>query len=468
MNEANDIKSEVREKLFYSQKNGYSIIDGDERRLCEKYCDEYKNFLNRARTEREAVNEAIRIAESAGFREPGKAETRFEAGEKIYKNIHDKAVALAVIGKRPVSDGAVFSVAHIDAPRLDLKQLPMFESDEICYFKTHYYGGIKKYQWTAIPLELRGTVVKKDGGSVCVSVGADKGDPQFVITDLLPHLSGDQMKKTMSEGITGEGLNILIGSIPGAGEGNDKVKLAVLEILNEKYGITEEDLVSADICAVPAFEVRDIGFDRSLVGGYGQDDRVCAFCSLKAITEIALPEKASVCFLVDKEETGSEGITGMQSKAFDNFIEDLCFGTGARPRDCCENSICISADVCNAYDPNFPDVSEKRNNAKLNYGVGLMKYTGSRGKSGSSDAGAELTAKLRMIFAEAGVIWQMSELGKVDQGGGGTTAKYTANRNIATIDAGVPVLSMHSPFEAVSKFDCYMTYKAIKAAYTRG
>ncbi|MCL1827985.1 MAG: aminopeptidase [Oscillospiraceae bacterium] len=460
--------SELRDKLFYIQKNGYAIIDANERSLCENYCEDYKSFLSIAKTEREAVNEAVKIASSAGFLEYKKTKTPLKAGDRLYRNIRGKAVMFAVVGKKPLSEGAVFSVAHVDSPRLDLKQLPMFESDELCYLKTHYYGGIKKYQWTAVPLELRGTVVKKDGEALHISVGADKDDPQFVITDLLPHLGEEQMKKTMAEGITGEGLNILIGSIPQNDEGDDKVKLTVLSIINEKYGITEEDFVSADLCAVPAFEVRDIGFDRSLIGGYGHDDRVCAFSSLKAVTEIKIPEKTAVCVLTDREETGSEGVTGMQSEAFDSFIEDLCVAGGVRLRDCYENSVCISADVSNAFDPNFPDVSEKRNNAKINYGVCLMKYTGSRGKSGSSDAGAELVAEMRKIFAGNGVVWQMSELGKVDKGGGGTVAKFTANRNIATIDAGVPVLSMHSPFEIVSKFDCYMTYKAVKAVFLQG
>ena len=306
----------------------------------------------------------------------------------------------------------------------------------------------------------------KNGELVDIAIGRDADDPQFVITDLLPHLAKDQVSKTMAEGITGEGLNILIGSAPYAGEGSDRVKLAVMSILNDRYGICEEDFLSAELTAVPAFDVREIGLDRSLIGGYGHDDRVCAFAELQAMFDMdEVPSKTCVCLLADKEEIGSMGVSGMQSQAFECFMEDLCEQQGASLRRCFENSFCISADVNNAFDPNFPEVSEKRNEAKLNYGVGICKFTGARGKSGTSDASAEVVAHLRRIFADNSVVWQMCELGKVDQGGGGTIAQYMANRNIDTIDAGVPVLSMHAPFEVVSKFDCYMTYKAVLSAY---
>ena len=291
------------------------------------------------------------------------------------------------------------------------------------------------------------------------------GEPRFVITDLLPHLAADQMKKTMAEGITGEGLNIIIGSVPYADEEKDRVKLAVLSILNDCYGITEEDFLSAELCAVPAFDVSEIGFDRSLIGGYGHDDRSCAYAELKAIFSVENPRRTCVCILADKEEIGSEGVTGMQSAAFDTFMEDLCASQGVDLRRCYEKSFCLSADVCNAFDPNFPDVSEKRNDSKINYGMGICKFTGARGKYDTSDASAEVVGYIRKLFAENGVIWQMAELGKVDQGGGGTIAKFMANRNIDTIDAGVPVLSMHAPFEVVAKFDCYMTFKGVLAAY---
>ena len=355
--------------------------------------------------------------------------------------------------------------AHVDSPRLDLKQITMYETDELCYFKTHYYGGIKKYQWVTIPLELHGVVALKSGETVEVTIGREPGEPRFVITDLLPHLAADQMKKTMAEGIPGEGLNILIGSTPYADEGKDRVKLAVMSLLNDMYGITEEDFLSAELVAVPAYDVTEIGLDRSMIGAYGHDDRVCAYAELKAIFDVENPEKTSVCILADKEEIGSEGVSGMQSAAFDCFMEDLCETQGVSLRRCFENSFCLSADVCNAFDPNYAEVSEKRSAAKLNYGMGICKFTGARGKSGTSDASAEIVAYLRRLYADKGVVWQMAELGKVDQGGGGTIAKFMANRNIDTIDAGVPVLSMHAPFEVVSKFDCYMTYKGVLAAY---
>ena len=456
---------ELRSGLFYEQKNGYDLIDTDERVALENYCAGYMSYLNDSRTEREAVNNAIALAEEQGFVEYVYG-MDLKPGMKIYRNNRGKALMLAVIGKKPLSAGAVIAGAHVDAPRLDLKQVTMYESDEMCFFKTHYYGGIKKYQWVAIPLELHGVVALRNGDVVDVSIGRRPGEPKFVITDLLPHLAADQMKKTMAEGITGEGLNILIGSVPYADEGKDRVKLAVMSILNDNYGITEEDFLSAELTAVPGFDVSDVGLDRSLIGGYAHDDRVCAYAELKAIFDVNEPERTCVCILADKEETGSDGVTGMQSAAFDSFMEDLCDAQNVKLRHCFENSFCISADVTNAYDPLYPEVSEKRSDAKVNYGMGICKFTGARGKSGTSDASAEVVAYLRRIFADNGVVWQMAELGKVDQGGGGTIAKFMANRNIDTIDAGVPVLSMHAPFEVVSKFDCYMTYKGVLAAYS--
>ncbi len=454
-----------RKEFFYEQKNGYDCISLEERVLIEQYCKEYMKYLNASRTEREAVKNAIAQAKAAGFTEfmPGMS---LDPGSKVWCSNRGKALMLAVIGKKDLSAGTVIAGAHIDSPRLDLKQLPVMENDEICYFKTHYYGGIKKYQWVTIPLELHGTVALKDGSCVDVVLGREQDEPKFVITDLLPHLAADQMKKTMAEGFTGEGLNILIGSVPYADDGKDRVKLAVLSILNDLYGITEEDFLSAELCAVPAYDVCELGFDRSLIGGYGHDDRVCAYAELRAILDLDVPEKTCICILADKEETGSDGVSGMQSAAFDTFMSDLCAIQGVELRRCFENSFCISADVCNAFDPNYPEVSEKRNNSKINYGMGICKFTGSRGKAGTSDASAEVVAKLRRLFEKNEVIWQMAELGKVDQGGGGTIAKFMANRNIDTIDAGVPVLSMHAPFETVSKLDCYMTYKGIFSAYS--
>lgn len=456
---------EIKKELFYEQKNGYDLIGTDERIKMENYSAAYMSYLNDARTEREAVKLAIELAEAKGFKEY-KVGSELKPGDRIYRNNRGKALMLAVIGEKCLCEGAVIAGAHVDAPRIDLKQKPLYETDELAYFKTHYYGGIKKYQWVTIPLELHGVVALKSGELVDIVIGRDADDPQFVITDLLPHLAKDQITKTMAEGITGEGLNILIGSAPYAGEGSDRVKLAVMSILNDRYGICEEDFLSAELTAVPAFDVREIGLDRSMIGGYGHDDRVCAFAELQAMFDMdEVPSKTCVCLLADKEEIGSMGVSGMQSQAFECFMEDLCEQQGASLRRCFENSFCISADVNNAFDPNFPEVSEKRNEAKLNYGVGICKFTGARGKSGTSDASAEVVAHLRRIFADNSVVWQMCELGKVDQGGGGTIAQYMANRNIDTIDAGVPVLSMHAPFEVVSKFDCYMTYKAVLSAY---
>ena len=456
---------DMRKELFYEQKNGYDLIGSEERLELEDYCRDYMAFLNDSRTEREAVKNAIAMAEERGFREyvPG---MELKPGMKLYRNNRGKALMLAVIGKDDLSHGAVIAGAHVDAPRLDLKQIPMYESDEMCYFRTHYYGGIKKYQWVTIPLELHGVVALKSGEVLDVSIGREPDEPKFVITDLLPHLAADQMKKTMKEGITGEGMQILIGSVPYADEGKDRVKLAVLSILKDMYDIDEEDFLSAELTAVPAYEVCEIGLDRSLIGGYGHDDRVCAYAELKAIFDVEEPRRTCVCILADKEETGSDGVSGMQSAAFDCFMEDLCQSQGVALRRCYEKSFCLSADVSNAYDPLYPEVSEKRSEAKINYGMGISKFTGARGKSGTSDASAELVAYLRRLFADNSVVSQLCELGKVDQGGGGTIAMFMANRNIDTIDAGVPVLSMHAPFEVVAKFDCYMTYKGVLAAYS--
>ena len=455
---------DLRKELFYERKNGYDLIGPEEHVAADNYCRGYMEFLNDSRTEREAVINAIALAEQQGFvpYQPGMALT---AGMKVYSSNRGKALMLAVIGQRSLADGVVIAGAHIDSPRLDLKQIPMYESDELCYLRTHYYGGIKKYQWVTIPLELHGVVALKSGELVDVRIGREPGDPRFVITDLLPHLAQDQMKKTMSEGITGEGLNIIIGSVPYADEGKDRVKLAVMSVLNDMYGIKEEDFLSAELTAVPAFDACEIGLDRSMIGGYGHDDRVCAYAELKAILDVENPARTCVCILADKEETGSDGVSGMQSRAFDTFMEDLCAAQGVDVRRCFEKSFCLSADVTAAFDPLYPEVFEKSNGSRFNYGMGICKFTGARGKSGTSDASAEVVAYLRRLFDKAGVIWQLAELGKVDQGGGGTIAKFMANRNIDTIDAGVPVMSMHAPFELVAKLDCYMTYKGVLAAY---
>ena len=457
-------KSERKDRLFYKQKNGHELIDEKELPLVESYCKGYMDFLEEAKTEREAVAIGIKLAEAKGFA-PYKVGMDLKPGTKIYKSNRGKALLLAVIGNQPLSEGSVIAAAHVDSPRLDLKQVPVYEDSQICYFKTHYYGGIKKYQWLTIPLELHGVIVLKNGQCVEICIGKDKSDPILQITDLLPHLAKEQRKKSSDEFVPGENLNLIAGTIPDKENVKDRVKLAIMDLLNKKYGIVEEDFLSAELCAVPAFEVRESGLDRSLIAGYGHDDRVCAYAELAAILELDSPEKTAVCILADKEEVGSEGVTGMKSMAFERFMGDLCDAQNVKLTHCFANSLCISADVTNAFDPVYPDVSEKRNSAKINYGMSLCKFTGHGGKSDSNDASAELVGRLRRIFADNKVIWQMAELGKVDQGGGGTVAMYMAERDIDTIDAGVPVLSMHAPYETVSKLDCYMTYKGIKAVY---
>lgn len=461
-------ETKMREALLSKTKNGYDRMSREDHLAMEKYCKEYMKFLNEARMEREAVRYAIQMAEEKGFL-PYRQGMPLQPGSRVYFNNRGKSLILAVLGKQPLSEGAVIAGAHVDSPRLDLKQKPLRESDELAYFKTHYYGGIKKYQWTAIPLELHGVVALKDGTVENVVIGREKDDPRFVVTDLLPHLAQKQMTQSLAEGVNGEALQILIGSTPYADNGEDRVKLAVMSILHERYGITEEDFQSAELAAVPAFDVTEIGLDRSMIGGYGHDDRVCAYAELKAILDVEkIPKKTCVCILADKEETGSDGVTGMQSQAFDDFMEDLCAEQTTELRRCFEKSFCLSADVTAAYDPNYADVYDKSNEARINYGIGICKFTGARGKSGTSDASAELVAYVRRVFDDGKVLWQLSEMGKVDQGGGGTIAKYMANRNIDTIDAGVPVLSMHAPFEVVSKLDCYMTYKGCLAVYKDG
>ena len=456
---------QLRRALTYQKKNGYDRLQPGELEAIEAYCSGYKQFLDGGKTERECVDRTIALAETAGFR-PYVRGMELKPGDKVYRSNRGKAVMLAVIGRKDLEQGVNIGAAHIDSPRLDLKQNPVYEAEELAFFKTHYYGGIRKYQWVTIPLELHGVVALKGGNVVRISVGNGEGDPLFTIDDLLPHLGAEQSKKPLGEAIPGESLNILIGSRPLADdEGSDRVKVAVLELLNRKYGIVEEDFISAELCAVPAFRASDIGFDRSMIGAYGHDDRVCAYAALAALLQLDTPERTAVCMLADKEEIGSEGVTGMKSASFDTFMADLCAAQGVLPRACYEKSFCLSADVTAAYDPNFADVYEKRNSAFVNYGMGLCKYTGARGKSGASDASAELVAYVRKVLDGAGVAWQMAELGKVDAGGGGTVAAYMAERNIDTLDAGVPVLSMHSPFETVGKLDCYMTYKGMKAVF---
>ena len=457
---------ELKEKLFSGRKNGYDRFDSAEQAAMDAYCDGYKAFLDKGKTERLCAAEVLRLAEQKGYK-PFTRGMDVKPGDKVYLCNRGKAVMLAYIGKKSLADGAQIAAAHIDSPRLDLKPNPLYEDSELAFFKTHYYGGLRKYQWVTIPLELRGVIALKDGSRVEVNIGADSGDPKLVITDLLPHLGQEQAKKPLATAIPGETLNLLLGSRPiGDEDDTGRVKLAVMKLLNEKYGITEDDFTSAELEAVPAANACDIGLDRSLIGAYGHDDRVCGYAALKALLDLEeTPEKTAVCVLADKEEIGSDGVTGMQSAAFDTFMEDLCAAQDVPVRVCFEKSFCLSADVTAAYDPDYADVYEKRNSAFVNYGIGLCKYTGARGKSGASDADAETVAYVRRLFDDAGVIWQIAELGKVDAGGGGTVAMYMANRNITTLDAGVPVLSMHAPFEVVAKLDCWETYKGMKAVY---
>ena len=462
---SNKTAEQLKEELFYSKKNAY--VDCDKKTIDAGYdfCKGYMNFLDIAKTEREAATEIIKLAKSKGFVEFD-INAKYNAGDKIYLNNRGKAVILCVIGKTPVQDGVKIAAAHIDSPRLDLKPNPMYENDGIAYFKTHYYGGIRKYQWTAIPLSLHGVAVLKDSTKIEVRIGDEAGEPQFVITDLLPHLAQEQSKRTLADGIRGEELNIVIGSRPfDDSKESDVIKLNILKILNEKYGMVEEDFLSAEFELVPATKAADIGFDRSMIGSYGHDDRVCAYPAMIAAFDVESPNYTTVTILTDKEEIGSDGNTGLNSAYLKYFVHRIAEMQGGNGEIALSNSECLSADVNAAFDPTFSDVFERKNSTFINSGACVTKYTGARGKSGSSDASAEFVGKIRSILNNANVIWQTGELGKVDAGGGGTVAMYIANLGVDVVDLGVPVLSMHSPFEVVSKMDVYMCYKAIKAFY---
>ncbi len=455
----NEIK-ELKKQLLSEKKNVYSYLDAAEEEKMNGFAKEYSAFLDSAKTEREAVNFAVSFAKENGFTQYTLGQT-VEKGGKYYYNNRGKEIFLFVIGNDSIENGIRISAAHIDSPRIDLKQHPLYEEGEMGFFKTHYYGGIKKYQWTAIPLALHGIVIKADGSEVNIEIGENDTDPVFYINDLLPHLAKDQVTKSLGEGIPGEKLNILIGSKPLA-EGKN-IKLALMKLINEKYGIVEDDFISAELTVVPAFKARDVGFDRSLIAGYGHDDRVCSYPALRAIAEIENPANTVMAVLADKEEVGSGGVSGMQSEIFCDIIRNLSEALGANESVVRANSKCLSADVNAAYDPNFGEVYEYKNSSFINHGVVMTKYTGSRGKSGTSDADAEFVGYVKNIFDKEGVIWQTGELGKVDQGGGGTVAIYIANKNISTVDLGVPVISMHAPYEVISKADLYMTFKAFKA-----
>lgn len=454
----------LKEKLCLKKEHFNNVCE-DEIAKADEFCKGYMQFLDKAKTERECNAYIIEKAKANGFTEfdPNK---KYSAGDKVYLNNRSKAVILAVIGKKSMSEGAKIVASHIDSPRLDLKPTPLYEDSEMAYFKTHYYGGIRKYQWAAIPLSLHGVFVKRDGNTVNVSLGEKNDEPQFVITDLLPHLAKEQSKRTLGEGIKGEEMNILIGSRPFKSDsGSELVKLNILKLLNEKYGVIEEDFVSAELELVPAFKVKDIGFDRSLIGAYGHDDRVCAYPGFEALFSLDVPEHTAIMVLADKEEIGSDGNTGLNSAFLKYFIADLAETQGVKGRHALSKSQCLSADVNAGFDPTFPTVHDKYNAAFLNHGVVITKYTGARGKSGTSDAGAEFMGEIRSMLDDAKVCWQIGELGKVDEGGGGTVAMFLANLNIDVVDLGVPVLSMHAPFEIVAKADVYSAFRACEVFF---
>jgi aspartyl aminopeptidase len=456
----------LKDKLERRSGALHETLDDGQIREANEYCEGYKGFLNRAKTERETIEQSIILAQQNGFKHyvPGMA---LQAGDRVYLNNRGKALILAVIGGAPVEQGVSIVVAHSDSPRLDLKPNPLFENKGFAYLDTHYYGGIKKYQWAAVPLSLHGVVIRSDGALVKICIGEDADDPIFCVTDLPPHLSALQMKREASEVIKGEELDILTGINGLRGAESEAVRLNILKILHEKYGITEEDFVSAELEAVPAYPARDLGLDRGMIGAYGQDDRVCAFPAMTALFETREQKYTALAVLADKEEVGSEGNTGALSSFIKDFIWDLADAFNANVRQVLRNSLCISADVITAFDPVFPEVTEIHNAIRLSRGVAVSKYRGLRGKAETSDASAEFMSVLRRLFDGKNVGWQAGEAGKVDVGGGKTLGRFIANLNIDTVDVGVPLLAMHSPLEVVSKLDVYMAYKAFSAFFER-
>ena len=457
----------MKENLLYERKNGFSGLDESTKAKINGFCDEYKDALSTAKTEREFCAMSVKLLEKAGFENLDEKKS-LSAGDKVFCVNRGKSVLAFVIGTEPIKNGVNIVGAHIDSPRLDLKPWPLFEDSGIAFLKTHYYGGIRKYQWYNIPLALHGVVVKKDGTAINIVIGEDKNDPIFCIADLLPHLASKYNAQKLSEAFDAEKLNVIAGNIPFDDAEKEKVKHGIMKMISEKYGIYETDFMSSELELVPAFKARDLGFDRSMIAGYGHDDRVCAYTALRALADLKTPKRTAVCLLVDKEEVGSMGNTGMQSRNFENVLAkvcSLCEGSYSELvlRECLSNSECLSADVGAAFDPNFPEVFEKNNTPYINQGLLLTKYTGARGKSGSSDASAEFVAKIRNIFEENDVLWQTGELGRVDIGGGGTIAQFVANLDVDVIDCGVALLGMHSPNEIAGKFDVYMAYKGYKA-----
>ena len=453
----------LQEQLVHKPESSGIRMSEQEIAKAFDFCEGYKSFLDAGKTERECVDWAVSLLEENGYR-PFDAQKTYRPGDKTYLANRGKAILFAVVGQRPLRDGVKILASHIDSPRLDLKQRPLYEEAQLAMLKTHYYGGVRKYQWVAIPLALHGVIVKKDGETITVSIGEREDDPVFCINDLLPHLAKDQDKRTLGEGIKGEELNVLVGSLPFKDDkASEKVKLNILRLLSERYGVIEEDFLSAELSLVPAFKARDLGFDRSMIGAYGHDDRVCAYASIMASLDVPNPQYTWVNVWADKEETGSDGNTGLQSRFLENFICDLARSQDLEGRWVLEKSECLSADVNAAFDPTFPDVHDRKNACYIGYGAVMSKYTGARGKYSTSDASAEFVGKLRRLFDSEGVHWQSAALGKVDAGGGGTVAKFVANLGADVVDIGVPVLSMHAPLEVVGKVDVYSTYRSFLA-----
>ena len=460
-----------RKELLNEKKSGWLETDDEKFGKIFEFCEGYMKFLNVSKTEREFTANAKKVAEENGFRDINQIE-KLNPGDKVYFVNREKSIYFAVIGEQKLENGLNIVGAHIDSPRLDLKPNPLYEDGELAYFNTHYYGGIKKYQWTTIPLSIHGVIIKSNGEKITVNIGESETDPIFTITDLLPHLAKEQEAKRLREAIDGENLDLLVGSIPILDdETKNKVKLNILKILNEKYGITEKDFVSSELELVPAFKARSLGFDYGMVAAYGQDDKVCSYTALKALMEIERPQKTAVCILSDKEEIGSMGNTGMESHVFDYFISELLNKTGENRPNLLEKVFCyskmLSSDVDAGFDPLYASVSDRDNSGYLSKGITLNKYTGARGKSGASDANAEYVAYIRNLFETNNIKYQVSELGKVDVGGGGTIAYILANKGVDVIDCGVPVLSMHAPYEVTSKFDIYEAYRAYKAFWNK-
>ena len=461
------MSEELKKKLFNQKKDGWDDLKDNTKEEVFELSKNYMNFLNKAKTEREFIKEARKLADANGYKDIIEFD-KLNPGDKVYFVNRDKSMYLAIIGENSIEEGLHIIGSHVDSPRLDLKPNPLYEDTGLAYFKTHYYGGIKKYQWTTIPLSMHGVIVKTDGEKIEINIGESEDDPIFTITDLLPHLAQDQMKKSLSTGVEGENLNLLIGSIPYGDEKiSERVKLNILNILNQKYGITESDLTSAEIELVPAFKARSLGFDGSMVAAYGQDDKVCAYTSLQAMMELKNVKNTAVCILSDKEEIGSMGNTGMESHMFDFFISEILNKLQVNRPNLLDKVFCftkmLSSDVDAGYDPLYASVSDKFNAGFLGKGISLNKYTGARGKAGASDANAEYVAWVRNVLEKNDIKYQVAELGKVDIGGGGTIAYILANKGADVIDCGVPVLSMHAPYEVTSKYDIYSAYKTYKA-----